>query len=159
MEKQNNFDIGVIFTCIAAFISAKLGFCGWLFFVLLMFMTIDFITGLTAAGLKGETSSKAGWKGAIKKTGYFALVSVGVGCDWVISNAFPAIGIQFSTKGIIAALVMIWLLSVEFISIIENYSEMGLPVPPFLKKLISAIKSVTEKAGDSIIEQKESAGQ
>lgn len=147
--ENNKFEISATLACIAAFITAKFGFCGWLVLVLLVFMALDFVTGLTAAGLKGNVSSQAGWTGAIKKTMFMALVAVGAGCDWIISNALPAVGVDFGTKGLFASLIMIWLLSVELISIVENCDEMGVPIPPFLLKVIGAIKSTAEKAGDS----------
>lgn len=149
--ENNNYGISAALVCCGAFISAKLGLCGWLVVMLIICTMTDFATGMAAGAAKGELSSKTGWKGAVKKVGFFVLVGVGLMIDWLISTTLPAMGIQFTTKAAIGSLAAIWLISVELISIVENLQELGVPVPPFLLNIVKAIKGATEQAGDNAV--------
>ena len=48
-------------------------------------------------------------------------------------------------------LVTIWLLLNECISILENISEIGVPLPPFLVSLIQKLKKTTEVKGEELL--------
>ena len=43
---------------------------------------------------------------------------------------------------------MFWLLANELISILENISDIGTPLPPFLTKLVELVREKTEEAAD-----------
>ena len=47
--------------------------------------------------------------------------------------------------------VTIWLLLNECISILENISEIGVPLPPFLVSLIQKLKKTTEVKGEELL--------
>ena len=55
------------------------------------------------------------------------------------------IGIRFA----VGLLVTFWLIVNELISILENVSEIGVPLPAFLQKLISRLKVNIEKKADN----------
>ena len=46
------------------------------------------------------------------------------------------------------ALVAVWLIINELISVLENLAKMGVPIPNFLKKLINRLKNTVDEKGD-----------
>ena len=66
-------------------------------FVLLVFMILDYLTGLASAWIKCELSSRTGITGIIKKVMYLVLIAVGIGADWVINFGLSDIGIEFES--------------------------------------------------------------
>ncbi len=132
-----------ICTVIGAFggvISALFG--GWdaALVTLIIFMGIDYITGLIVAGVfknsgktkSGALESHAGWKGLLKKGVTLLIVLVACRLDVVI-------GSNFIRDAAVTAFV-----ANETISITENAGLMGIPLPEVLKKAID----ILNKKGD-----------
>ncbi len=113
--------------------------------VLVTAMLVDYITGIASAFINRELSSKVGLRGIIKKISYIALVVVAMGADYLIYGGFSAINIQFDYNMWFGVLVTIWLVINEMISILENLVRIGVPVPVFLTKLISRLKTQADK--------------
>lgn len=117
---------------------------------LVIFMAVDYITGLIVAGVfhaspktkTGTLESRAGWKGLIRK-GLIrkgeTLLIVLVACrlDAVMGSTF------------VRDAVVIGFICNETISIIENAGLMGLPIPAALTKAVDILKqrSETEQKG------------
>lgn len=107
---------------------------------LVIFMAIDYITGLVVAGVfhaspktkTGALESKAGWKGLIRKGETLLIVLVACQLDAVIGGSFvrDAAIIGFSAN--------------EAISIVENAGLMGLPIPAAITKAIDILKQRAE---------------
>ena len=103
---------------------------------LIIFMAIDYISGLILAGIfkkspksdSGALQSKAGLKGLFKKGVMLAIVYVAVRLDILMGTTFirDATVIAFITN--------------ELISIIENAGLMGIPIPAPIKKAIDLLK-------------------
>lgn len=134
----------VIFGFLGAFGSFIAGlFGGWdsSFITLLIFMIIDFVTGIVCAGVfhksnkskTGALESRAGWKGLIRKGITLFIV--------VVANRLD---VQLGTTYIRDAVCIMFICN-EAISIIENAGLMGIPIPNFLKEAIELLKSNTEK--------------
>lgn len=113
--------------------------------ILVIAMLVDYITGITAAYISRDLSSKLGLKGIIKKISYMALVAVAMGADYLIYGGFSAVNIQINYDLWFSVLVTIWLIINEMISILENLVKIGVPVPGFLTKLISRLKTEADK--------------
>ena len=104
---------------------------------LLIFMGIDYITGLMIAGIfhkspktkSGSLSSLIGWKGLCRKGMVLLIVSVAVRLDMLVGTDFirDAVVIAYCTN--------------EAISIIENAGIMGVPIPKPITNAIEALKS------------------
>ena len=128
--------IGLIGGAIAAL------FGGWdtALQTLVIFIAIDYITGLVVAGVfhaspktkTGALESKAGWKGLIRKGETLLIVLVACQLDAVIGGSFvrDAAIIGFSSN--------------EAISIVENAGLMGLPIPAAITKAIDILKQRAE---------------
>ena len=127
---------GIVGSVIASF------FGGWTagLTTLLIFMAIDYVTGLICAGIfhksqktkTGALESHAGFKGLCKKGVILFLVLVGHRID-----------ISLGTNYIRDAVCIAFIVN-ETISIIENAGLMGVPIPTVLIKAIDILKSKSE---------------
>lgn len=117
--------------------------------ILIVVMLCDYITGMAKAYTTSKLCSKVGIKGIVKKLCYFIAVVVAMGTDWIISYGFSAINITVSDNKTIALIVVMWLIINEMISILENLSVIGVPLPKFLQKLVSKLKvSIENESGE-----------
>lgn len=117
--------------------------------VLLVFMVLDYATGMVKAWQAKELSSKVGVDGIVKKVGYMVLVVVAMGVDYLIFSGLTAAGIVVPCNLWFGMLVSIWLIINEMISILENLGKIGVPVPRFLITIIEKLKISTEKKTES----------
>lgn len=111
---------------------------------LMIFMGIDYITGLIVAGVfhksqKSETGaleSHAGWKGLCKKGVTLLVVLIACRLDILIGTSF------------IRDMVVIAYIVNEALSIIENAGLMGIPIPSAVTKAIDVLKNKSENGGN-----------
>ena len=118
-------------------------FGGWdaALVTLLLFMAVDYLSGLIVAGVfqasdkstSGSLSSVACWQGLLKKGMTLVIVLVAARLDIVLGTAFVR-----------DAVVVAYIVN-ETISIIENAGLMGLPIP---EAIMSAIEQLQGK-GDT----------
>lgn len=128
--------ISVVVGCIGSAVSYCFGGFDSAVITLLIFMGIDYISGLVLAGVfhkstkteNGALESKAGWKGLIRKC--MSLLFV------VIANLLDK---QLGANYIRDAVCIAFMVN-EVISIIENAGLMGVPVPAVLTKAIEVLK-------------------
>jgi toxin secretion/phage lysis holin len=129
--------IGMTGSLVASF------FGGWTasLTTLLIFMLIDYVTGLIVAGVfhnskktdSGALESRAGFKGLFRKGMILLLVLVGYRLDLAIGTSYirDAICIAFIAN--------------ETISIIENAGLMGIKIPAVLENAIDILKKKGEE--------------
>lgn len=115
--------------------------------VLMIVMIIDYITGMAQAWVSASLSSRAGLIGVIKKIGYLFAVAVAVVVDYIIQMAAGGAGQDLTGFCPFGLLVTIWLILNECISILENLSEIGVPLPSFLMAIVKKLKKTTEQQG------------
>ena len=116
--------------------------------VLGVVMVIDYITGMTEAWSSGTLSSRVGIMGIIKKCGYLVAVIVAGVVDYIIQTTAAGAGMNLQGVCFFGLLVTVWLILNECISILENLSEIGVPLPAFLVAIVKKLKKATEKQGD-----------
>lgn len=131
--------IGIAGSTIASF------FGGWdaALTTLLIFMGIDYITGLIVAGVfhrsgkseSGALESLAGWKGLCRKGMTLLVVLVACRLDLIMGSSF------------IRDAVVIAFIANETISIVENAGVMGVPIPSVIVKAIEVLKKKSESEG------------
>lgn len=131
--------LGVIGSAIASF------FGGWDagLTTLLIFMGLDYISGLIVAGVfknspktdTGSLESKVGWKGLCRKCMTLIFVLVAYRLDLVIGTTY------------IRDAVIITFIANETISLVENAGLMGLPLPAVITKAIDILQKKTESEG------------
>lgn len=133
--------IGAVGGYIASF------FGGWTagMTTLMIFMAIDYISGLIVAGVfsnsqkseNGALESRAGWKGLCRKGMTLLVVLIAYRLDLLIGTNYirDAVVIGFCVN--------------ELISIFENIGLMGIKLPPILVKAIDILKDNAEFDGES----------
>ncbi len=144
MDKVKAIFIG-IFTAL----SAWLGILAVPVLVLVGMNIADYATGLAAAPYrKQKINSYIGFMGIAKKVCMWLVVAVGVVVDWLLTYAAQQANIDMGIGYVVASLVAVWLICNEIISVLENISDIGVKLPPFLIKLVKYIRSQAEdKAG------------
>lgn len=133
-----------LFAIIVAGISAYLQIIAIPMLILITVMIIDYVTGMVSAYINSQLSSRIGVIGILKKLGYLALVCVGVGVDYILYAGLSKIGIDSNVTMIFGLLVTVWLIINELLSILENLSRIGVPMPTFLTKIVSKLKITVE---------------
>ena len=111
-------------------------------------MALDYGTGVAAAWECRELNSRVGLMGIVKKAAYLSLVAVGMTLDYVASAAGEQLGVRMPVEYLFGLMVCIWLIINECISILENADRLGLPVPPFMEKLLMRLKERTESTAE-----------
>ena len=120
-------------------------------YVLVACNVIDYATGLMSAKARGEQiSSYKGIQGIAKKIGQWLLVLVGWLLDVLIAYAVHHVSPELSVPVVVAIIVAVWLGFNEVISILENLGDMGVPMPPFLKKIVQNLKGKIEDIGETV---------
>ena len=131
----------MIFGSIGSLLSFLLGGFDSVMIALLIFMVIDFLSGLILAIVfkkskkteSGRLSSQAGILGLTKKIFILFLVAVSTQLDIILGTTFIRDG------------TVIGFISMEGISIIENASLAGLPIPRVIK---NALEIISKKEKD-----------
>lgn len=147
--KEFDGHIKPFLTTLGALISAKLGILAPIIYTLVLAMLIDYITGMIASAMDEGLSSKKGIKGILKKTGYICVVAVAMITDWLIVYITQNLGIDLPMKTFVGALVCVWLILNELVSIIENLGRAGTPLPKFLIDIVSILKKKIEDKGEN----------
>ena len=122
--------------------------------VLAVMMGMDYFTGVAKAWVKGGLSSKVGLIGFLKKVGYLVIIAVAGVIDWLFAYGLESVGIDYKLPFLFAAIVTIWLILNECISILENVAAIGGPVPPFITKLLKHVKGTVEQKADAAADLK-----
>ncbi|KAF4324796.1 hypothetical protein G195_001011 [Phytophthora kernoviae 00238/432] len=97
--------------------------------VLLVFVILDYLTGIAAAGMTGKLESNVGMFGIARKVFIFAMVSVAHLVDGVLGD-----GHLFRDA------VAFFYIANELLSIIENGGRLGAPIPPVIRQAIEVLK-------------------
>ncbi|UZT82893.1 phage holin family protein [Caproicibacterium sp. BJN0003] len=145
-----------VFTAVVGVLASWLGELAVPMLVLVICNLIDYVTGLAAASRRGQKiSSYRGIQGISKKVCMWLLVAVGAVLDWLLVYAGDKLGMTIHLPMLIASLVAVWLICNELISILENIGDIGVPLPGFLGRLVSMLKSkVDSQVPDDASNQK-----
>ena len=129
-----------VFGVIGASISKLFG--GWdaALTTLIIFMAIDYISGIVVAGVfhkssksdTGGLNSHIGWQGICRKGITLAIVLIACRLDLLIGTSY------------IKDAVIIAFCANELISIVENAGLMGLPIPDVIIKAIDVLKEKSD---------------
>ena len=133
--------IQVIFTAIGGWLGYFLGGCDGLLYALLAFVVMDYITGVMCAVTDHRLSSAVGFKGICRKVLIFALVGIGHILDTQVVG----------DGNVIRTAVIFFYVSNEGVSLLENASHLGLPIPEKMKDILAQLhnrSNDTESEGE-----------
>lgn len=116
--------------------------------VLLAVMVGDYVSGMAKAWSTGTLCSKTGLRGIVKKLGYLVLVGVAGVMDWLVRYGLAQVGVTVTLDFLLSAMVTVWLIINELLSILENIAALGGPVPGFLRKLLARLKNAVESKAE-----------
>ena len=103
---------------------------------LVIFIILDYITGIIKAWLLKEISSARGYQGLIKKSLVLVVIIVANMADDIMG-----------TNGLFRNAICYIYISIESISILENLAASGVPIP---QALIDKLVQLRNNAQDSI---------
>lgn len=112
----------LIFASLLTFISKFYSKVDYSLIVLISVILIDYITGLIKAYVNKELNSKIGFKGLLKKLGIFVIILLSFEIDKLIL-----------ANGALKSMTVFYYVSIECLSIFENFGKIGIPIPNFLK--------------------------
>ena len=129
--------VDLIIGIIGSFISYLFGGWNTMIQTLLLFMALDYLTGIIVAGVfhkssksaSGALSSKAGFKGLAKKIVILIVICLTYRID-----------IMLNLNNTLYSIVVIAYITNESISILENAMAMGIPIPKKLEEAIENMK-------------------
>ena len=121
--------IQIAFSALGGFLGWFLGGMDGFLYALSAFVVIDYITGVMCAIADKNLSSGVGFKGICRKVLIFALVGIGNIIDVQV----------LGSPGVLRTAVIFFYLSNEGVSILENSTHLGLPVPEKLKEVLAQL--------------------
>ena len=124
--------IQLAFAAIGGVLGGILGGLDGFLYALIAFVVIDYITGVMCAVVDRKLSSEVGFRGIFKKILIFAMVAVGHIIDTQI------LGVAGDGSAIRTAVIFFYLAN-EGVSILENTTRLGLPVPDKLKNVLAQL--------------------
>ena len=130
-----------IWTWIQLMLAAVGGWLGWFLggadgflYALIVFVAIDYITGVMCAIVDHKLSSEVGFKGICKKVLIFMMVGIGNIIDAQV----------LGQAGVLRTAVIFFYLSNEGVSMLENAGHLGLPIPAKLKDILVQLHNRSE---------------
>jgi toxin secretion/phage lysis holin len=111
---------------------------GWspLLSILLVFVVLDYVSGMMASATEGKLSSSIGFKSIPKKIMIFVLVAIA----HLIDGAF-------GDNHMFRDAAIFFYLANELLSITENAGRLGLPVPNQLMQAVDILKGKSKGEG------------
>ena len=131
--------IQTVLFAVGAWLGFFLGDYDGLLYALVIFVAIDYVTGVMCAVADKKLSSAVGFKGICRKVLIFLLVGLAHILDVQVLNE----------TGILRTAVIFFFLSNDGLSILENAAHLGLPIPKQLKAVLEQLHDRAEKSGNT----------
>ena len=125
------------FAAIGGWLGYFLGGMDGLMIALIIFVALDYVTGLMCAISDKVLSSAVGFKGICRKVLIFLLVGVAHIVDMHVVGTVSAL----------RGAVICFYLSNEGVSMLENASRLGLPIPEKLKEILAQLHNRMDENG------------
>ena len=130
--------IQMVFTAVGGWLGYFLGGYDGLLYALVVFMVVDYITGVMCAVSDKKLSSAVGFKGICRKVLILMLVGIANLLDVQV----------IGTGAVLRTAVIFFYLSNEGVSLLENAAHLGLPIPKKLKAILAQLHDRAEGDGD-----------
>lgn len=126
--------IQMVFTAVGGWLGWFLGGCDGLLFALIAFVVVDYATGVMCAIVDKNLSSTVGFKGICRKVIIFLLVGIAHILDSQVIGA----------GSVLRTAIIFFYLSNEGVSLLENATHLGLPVPEKMKDVLKQLHDRAE---------------
>lgn len=103
--------------------------------ILVLFITLDYATGVIRGYVNKELSSDVGLKGIARKAVIFIVLIVAVSLDRLMNTG----------SWVFRTLVCYFYIANEGLSLIENCGALGLPIPPKIREALAQLKDGEKK--------------
>ena len=130
--------IQLVFAAVGGWLGYFLGGYDGLLYALVVFMVVDYITGVMCAVSDKKLSSAVGFKGICRKVLILMLVGIANLLDVEV----------IGTGAVLRTAVIFFYLSNEGVSLLENAAHLGLPIPEKLKAILAQLHERAESDGD-----------
>ena len=127
--------IQIVFTMIGGWLGYFLGGCDGLLIALVMFVVMDYISGVMCAIADKTLSSEVGFKGICRKVLIFVLVGIANILDVQV----------IGTGSVLRTAMVFFYISNEGISLLENAGYLGLPLPEKIKTVLEQLHDRAER--------------
>lgn len=131
--------IQAVFTMVGGWLGYFLGGCDGLLFALVVFVAMDYITGVMCAAADRKLSSEVGFKGICRKVLIFMMVGIANVLDVLI----------IGSGSVLRTAVIFFYLSNEGVSLLENAGHLGLPIPEKLKAVLEQLHRPSEETDEN----------
>lgn len=122
----------------------------WLLFAAFLALNIaDWVTGWMKSRMTGKENSTKGWKGVLKKLGYWIMIAVAFGMGAVFIHIGDTLHLDLQVTSLLGWFVLASLLINEIRSILENFVEAGYKVPDILVKGLAVAEKVVGSGSET----------
>lgn len=125
-----------IFATIGGVLGGYLGGVDSFLYALIAFVVVDYITGVLRAIVEKKLSSRIGSQGIAKKVALFLVVGIGHLID---THMISGTGAPIRTA------IIFFYIANEGISLLENATAIGLPVPKQLSNILLQFRNKSEE--------------
>ena len=129
--------IKLIFAAVGGWLGYFLGGCDGLLVALVMFVVVDYLTGVMCAVADRNLSSEVGFKGICRKVLIFLLVGIANILDVQV----------IGTGSVLRTAIIFFYISNEGVSLLENAAHLGLPIPEKMKDILEQLHDRAEEGG------------
>lgn len=136
-ELWNTFQ--AVIAALGGWLGYFLGGCDGLLYALIVFVVLDYITGVLCAIADHRLSSAVGFKGICRKVLIFALVGIANILDVQV----------IGTGCVVRTATIFFYISNEGVSILENAANLGLPVPKKVKEVLKQLHDGAESEDEN----------
>lgn len=127
--------VQMVFAAVGGWLGYFLGGNDGLLIALVLFVAVDYLTGVMCAISDKALSSNVGFKGICRKVLIFLLVGIANILDVHV----------IGTGSVLRTAVIFFYISNEGVSLLENAAHLGLPVPEKIKVVLEQLHDRAEK--------------
>lgn len=131
MEKYFNGIVAII----ATFFTYLFGSWDLALQVLIVFMVLDYVTGVLYAFISNQLNSEVGFKGLVKKLMILVVLIIGVMLDRILDTG----------NWVFRTLVCYFYIANEGISLLENVANIGIPIPNKIRNALEQLNKDDDK--------------
>lgn len=128
--------VQMVFAAVGGWLGYFLGDNDGLLIALVLFVVVDYLTGVMCAISDKALSSNVGFRGICRKVLIFLLVGIANILDVHV----------IGTGSVLRTAVIFFYISNEGVSLLENAAHLGLPVPGKIKAVLEQLHDRAEKA-------------